>query len=93
MQNLFKQGFLKALMVLVQSSLELELFRKMRDAYLSLRNKKPGDELLCLATVDFDGSNIVFSNEYHKKFVDPRDEFGTFGYDKYATALESAARD
>ena len=65
---------------------------RLKKAYLGLRQKSPNYELLKLATLGSDGK-FVFSDEYRKRFTEPRDHFGTFGVDRYTKALEKMARD
>jgi len=79
-------------MPVVLDSIEPKFFTRLKNAYLNLRVKRPNDELLSLATISLEGA-IDFSDEYYKRFVDPRDEFGTFGYERYTCALEAAVKD
>ena len=63
----------------------------MKRAYAALKEKCPNSELLELVSVDSSGE-ITFSDKYRERFVDPRDDFGTFGYDRYTRGLEAALR-
>ena len=77
---------------------EYEFLGRVRIAYLDLRERNPGHQLLKLVEFNPDGESIsdgdsfVFSEAYKRKFVDPRDEIGSFGYERYARALETAVR-
>ena len=73
-----------------ESSTESGFLTRLKDAYLNLRRKNPNHELLSLATLVSDERVFDFSEKYYERFVDARDEFGTFGYDRYTKTLEEA---
>ena len=61
---------------------------KMMKAYVGLKERFPKHDLLSL--VEISDGGFKFSDEYYKRFVDPRDDFGTFGYARYTKALNEA---
>jgi len=70
-----------------QNLQDLPILKKLVNAYWGLERINPIHNLLSFVAVDCEG-NVSFSNEYYKRFTDPRDDFGTFGWVRYTSALE-----
>jgi len=64
--------------------------KRLVRAYLLAREKIQKHNLVGLAELNPEEDGLELSKEYRERFVDPRDEFGSFGLERYAQALEHA---
>lgn len=63
-----------------------DILENLVDAHTALKMKDPGNELIPLMELGPDGK-YIFSEEYRNRFVDKRDDYGTFGYVRYTKAI------